>query len=504
MAWYSKALKKKITRNYTATKTTKTCIILHTAASNGDSLHAWFSNPSAAASSHFYVRKSGVVEQYVDTAQVSWASGAANSRSISIETEGLGDEAWTTAQVTALIALCQWIIKKHPGIPTRQMDSSSATDKGIGWHRLGCDGNFPETGILRGRNQRGKGESWSKAYGKVCPGDDRIKQVPAIVAAVGGRKVKVAKAKPATAPRMVSPVVGYLTMPWHGYANHAGMDIGVNGVVGREVRAAFAGVVTEAVSWAKHGNKQSTWAPGRTGNGVKVQNADGEAQGYNHITPCVKVGQRVKAGDVIGHTDTSGQQSGPHLHFECWADANNHLSNYDPQRCFDKYGVLVGSAPIISEVSTTITNPPTIQKDNDMKLAASRTRTKDQTVGAGKTKTIKLTDKNAISLGLTTKGTQFRADAVVHVQGLPGDEAVDLRWIVVDYAKNGSKIVRYYPAERVIGASGISTVTGHPSVTSATPWTVAAGHTLRIRLQATNRSKRNVTISQVRSTYEKN
>ncbi|MGO3152610.1 MAG: M23 family metallopeptidase [Galactobacter sp.] len=337
-----------------------------------------------------------------------------------------------------------------------------------------------------------------------CPGDDRIEQVPGTVAAAGGRKVKVAKAKPAAAPRMVSPVVGYLTMPWHGYKNHAGMDIGVNGVVGREVRAAFAGTVTEAVSWAKHGNTASTWASGRTGNGVKIANPDGEAQGYNHVTPCVKVGQRVKAGQVIGHNDTSGVQPGPHLHFECWADDNNHLSNYDLQRCFDKYAVRVGAEPIITTAATPAATTTTVQEDDDMKLIASRTRTKDQTIGAGKTKTIKLTDKNAISLGLTTKGTQFRADTVVHIQGLPGDEAVDLRWAVVDYAKNVSKIVRYNPAERVIGASGISTVTGHPHITSATLWIVAAGHTLRIRLQATNRSKRNVTLSQVRSTLERN
>jgi murein DD-endopeptidase MepM/ murein hydrolase activator NlpD len=357
MAWYPKALKKPISHNYTRTVTGKDCVILHTAASNGDSLQAWFNNPSAQASSHFYVRKSGVVEQYIDSKYMSWANVQGNPRSVTIETEGIGNEEWTAKQVQAIVALCQWACKTH-SIPIRQMASSAASEKGIGWHRLGCDGNYPTTGILRGRNQRGGGQDWTGAagYGRACPGDDRIKQMPAIIAAVKGTKstkatkaaTKETKETTVGTPHMVSPFQGRLTAGWRAYPNHAGMDIAppTPGQTGLPIYAAFAGTVVKAVTWAKHGNRTSTWAPGRTGNGVLIENPDGEGQGYNHMRPIVKVGQKVVQGQVIGYNDTSGHQTGPHLHFECWADADNPYSDYDPQRCFTKYGVKVGSAPV--------------------------------------------------------------------------------------------------------------------------------------------------------------
>lgn len=75
------------------------------------------------------------------------------------------------------------------------------------------------------------------------------------------------------------------------------------------------------------------------------RNADGEAQGYNHVTPTVKAGQRVAAGEVIGYNDRSGNQTAPHLHFETWADWRNPASNDDPARAFRRFGIGVGSAP---------------------------------------------------------------------------------------------------------------------------------------------------------------
>lgn len=203
VARYPKAVWKPIKANYTARVTLKNCVILHTSASAGaTSLYGWFSNPRANASSHFHVANDGTVEQYVDTAHMSWANKNGNSRSVTIETQGDGTKPWTAKQRQALIELVRWICKTH-GIPVRQMESSSSSQKGIGWHRLGCDGNFPKSGILRGRNQRGGGESWSSAYGKVCPGDDRILQVPDMIKEIAGEAVKPAgkPSKPADKPK---------------------------------------------------------------------------------------------------------------------------------------------------------------------------------------------------------------------------------------------------------------------------------------------------------------
>ncbi len=40
---------------------------------------------------------------------------------------------------------------------------------------------------------------------------------------------------------------------------------------------------------------------------------------YNHLSYVgVKVGQNIRAGQVIGRVGTSGVATGPHLHFEVW------------------------------------------------------------------------------------------------------------------------------------------------------------------------------------------
>lgn len=187
MARMPGAVWRPIARNYTRRVTNKNCVILHTTASaSATSMHGWFNNPSAQSSSHFHVDFNGRIEQYIDTAYMSWANSAANPRSVTIETQGSGSEAWTNAQITAIVKIIHWVRSVHPNIPLRQMTSSARSQKGIGWHRLGVNGNFPKTGILRGRNQRGTGESWSSVYGKVCPGTKRIKQIPAIIKQAGG------------------------------------------------------------------------------------------------------------------------------------------------------------------------------------------------------------------------------------------------------------------------------------------------------------------------------
>lgn len=171
-----------IQRNYTGRRTTKTRVILHTTASaSATSMHGWFSNPNAGASSHFHIDNAGNIEQYIDTDYISWANRDGNSDSVTIETQGAGHEPWTNAQIVAIVQIIQWARTVHKGIPLRQMTSSHPSQKGIGWHRLGVNGNFPRSGILRGRQQRGGGELWSAARGKVCPGDKRIQQIPGII-----------------------------------------------------------------------------------------------------------------------------------------------------------------------------------------------------------------------------------------------------------------------------------------------------------------------------------
>ncbi|GGJ55591.1 peptidoglycan recognition protein family protein [Glutamicibacter ardleyensis] len=173
---------KPISRNYTKRRRARTdCVILHIAVTEASSLKGWFNNPSAGASSHFYVRRDGTIEQYMGAEYISWANGAGNSRSITVETQGMGTGSWTGPQVKSLARICSFAHEKF-GVRTSLMQNSLPSSKGIGYHRLGVN-----PWRVNG------GELWSSSRGKICPGYDRIPQIPTIAAnAAGGTYAPVA------------------------------------------------------------------------------------------------------------------------------------------------------------------------------------------------------------------------------------------------------------------------------------------------------------------------
>lgn len=158
---------------------------LHSTASSAASQFGYF-NQSGIPDSHFHVAYDGTVEQYVDTAWRAFADLEGNDATISIETAGVardGNEPWTPAQVKAIIKLVAWIMKTH-NIPVRLATDSKtgASSRGLSWHRLGVDGNFPQLpSIQAGRVQRGGGMHYSSSKGKICPGYKRIDQIHAAV-----------------------------------------------------------------------------------------------------------------------------------------------------------------------------------------------------------------------------------------------------------------------------------------------------------------------------------
>lgn len=162
--------------------TNPTCVILHLTASEATSQHGFFSNPANKACSNAHVARSGHIEQYIRGDRLSAADAYGSSRAFSVETQGADANGyWTPEQCESIARILAWAHRTY-GIPLRLMTSSATGQHGIGWHRLGCDGNFPPMpNILAGRLQRGGGEVWSSAFGKVCPGDNRIKQIPSIL-----------------------------------------------------------------------------------------------------------------------------------------------------------------------------------------------------------------------------------------------------------------------------------------------------------------------------------
>lgn len=61
----------------------------------------------------------------------------------------------------------------------------------------------------------------------------------------------------------------------------------------------------------------SGWRDGGYGNCVFIKHPDGNTSIYEHLTKtAVTVGQSVKKGQVIGYSGSTGNSTGPHLHFE--------------------------------------------------------------------------------------------------------------------------------------------------------------------------------------------
>jgi hypothetical protein len=171
---YPNAIFRPLPENFTQSRIAPRTVCLHTAVSNGNSLFSfWMSSSSEGVESHFYLRKDGTAEQYMDTSRRADCQLDGNPFCISVESwDGAGvvwdtdhDEdipAWNTAQVNWLVDLLVWCHKTH-GIPLRV--SRYWNDSGIAWHRkyIGPRPSFA-------------------TKPRACPGNRRVAQIPGIVA----------------------------------------------------------------------------------------------------------------------------------------------------------------------------------------------------------------------------------------------------------------------------------------------------------------------------------
>ena len=158
-------------------------LTLHTAVSSAVDLYK--GKPAANGTyAHFYVSEAGAIYQYRDTALAARADGQGNFGSLSVETwDGAREQAWNAKQVAALARLFAWARSAHATIPNQLATVNDL--RGLAWHRLGCRGNFgaydPNDITTWSGNQ--SGASWSSAFGKTCPYNVRIRQIPGILAA---------------------------------------------------------------------------------------------------------------------------------------------------------------------------------------------------------------------------------------------------------------------------------------------------------------------------------
>ena len=99
------------------------------------------------------------------------------------------------------------------------------------------------------------------------------------------------------------PVSGGHISQSYGNRGHKGVDIGKG--CGAPIKAVAAGTVTNAAYTGSYGNL------------VKIDHGNGVETWYGHTSKMyVKVGQNIQAGDIIAAVGSTGNSTGPHLHFE--------------------------------------------------------------------------------------------------------------------------------------------------------------------------------------------
>ncbi|MEF9886471.1 M23 family metallopeptidase [Streptomyces sp. P9-A4] len=138
----------------------------------------------------------------------------------------------------------------------------------------------------------------------------------------------------ASASGWVTPVSGGgFSTPYHASGSmwssgyHTGVDFIASS--GTTVRAVGAGTVVSA-GWS-----------GAYGNEVVIQHADGNYSQYAHLSSLsVSAGQSVSGGQQIGLSGSTGNSTGPHLHFEI-RTSPSYGSDVDPLAYLRQHGVSV-------------------------------------------------------------------------------------------------------------------------------------------------------------------
>jgi len=111
------------------------------------------------------------------------------------------------------------------------------------------------------------------------------------------------------------PVKGWVTSEFGSRENpfgastefHKGLDIATR--MGKEVVAPADGLITEVVYQADDGNI------------VRIDHGYGLSSSYSHLLKsAVKLGMRVKRGDLIGYVGDTGRSTGMHLHYAVYVN----------------------------------------------------------------------------------------------------------------------------------------------------------------------------------------
>lgn len=150
-----------------------------------------------------------------------------------------------------------------------------------------------------------------------------------LAAAIEKKKQEQANPPTSGTGRFMWPVPGYYKLseqygwricPIHGKEFHRGIDISSSGIYGAKIVAADSGDVILSKYYGGYGNC------------IMIDHNNGYVTLYAHMKSLspLKVGSKVNKGDTIGYVGSTGDSTGPHLHFEIQKNG----STVDPMSFF--------------------------------------------------------------------------------------------------------------------------------------------------------------------------
>lgn len=176
-------------------------------------------------------------------------------------------------------------------------------------------------------------------------GTSRRTLLAALGAGVGAGALALPTPAAAAVAGWSNPTLGTLTSGYKtpSRPTHYGWDIANS--QGTPVFALAAGTVRDIRTGSYPGDQTSGPLPGRTGNSVHINHSDNYFSYYGHLyRVLVSAGQQVLCGQIVGLMGTTGNSTGPHLHFEVHRP---RLTSVDPRAFLSARGISLGStAPV--------------------------------------------------------------------------------------------------------------------------------------------------------------
>jgi hypothetical protein len=161
------------------TQITPVRLIMHIADSSSTDIYG--PGTISGTYAHFYNRRSLGPLQHQKMNLLAPANVDANANSISVEHQGTEGQSMTDHQVDVLGHIFAWLVW-YWGVPNRI--ATVGDTRGLAWHRLGVDGNFPayDKDDLTTWCRRDTGKVWSNVPGKTCPTNPYIRRIPDVFA----------------------------------------------------------------------------------------------------------------------------------------------------------------------------------------------------------------------------------------------------------------------------------------------------------------------------------